>query len=211
MTWASFLSAVAAAATGPLLDAEMIPLNNKGKLRVTYNWLYSALNCDPRDDSRFVWVLSKVDETHISLSPKEQYRNMKLYASVRDDWSWYVQVQAPHSADWIRAVGRNEILTLESSGLLTASLKGWNSQYVAVDANISPHDNHSGYRLRSIGTDDVKARSWFLGVTQTLQAGLRLPLWHELTQKDIRRELLACGLAAENEDVSRIQARFTNT
>ncbi len=212
MTSASFRSAVAAAATGPLLEAEMIPLNDKGKLRVTYNWLYSALNCDPGDDSRFVWVLSKVDETHISLSPKEQYRGMTLYASVRDDWSWYVQVQAPRSADWIRAVGRNEILTLESlSGLLIVSLKGWNSQYIAVDADISRHDNHSGYRLRSIGTGDVKARSWFLGVAQTLQAGLRLPLRHELTQEDIRRELLACGLAAENEDISRIQARLTNT
>lgn len=211
MTSATLRNAFAAAATGPLIEAEMIPLNDKGKLRVTYNWLYSALNCDSGDDSRFVWVLNKINETCISLSPKEQYRGMTLYASVRDDWSWYVQVQAPHSADWIREVRRNETLTLESlSDLLIVSLKGWNSQYIAVDTDISRHDNHSGYRLRSIGTDDVKARSWFLGVTQTLQAGLRLPLRHELTQEDIRRELLACGLAAESEDISRIQARLTN-
>jgi hypothetical protein len=209
-------SAVAAAAAGPLLEAEMVPLNNKGSLRIYYEWLYSALNCDPGNSSRFIWVLNKIDENRISLSPKEPYRNMKLYASVRDDWSWYVQVQAPRSADWIRAVGRNEILNLESqSGLLIISLKGWNGQYVAVDADISTHQDafgnmHSGYRLRSVGTGDLKARSWFLGVSQILQAGLQLPLHHELTQEDIRRELRAYGLAAEDEDVSRLHAHFVN-
>jgi hypothetical protein len=202
---------VAAAAAGPLLEGEMFPLNNKGNLRVTYNWLYSALNCDPGDKSGFVWVLNKVNETQISLSPKEPYRNMRLYASVRDDWDWYVQVQAPRSADWIREARRNEIMTLESQGMLIISLKGWNGQYVAVDPNITAHQNHAGYKLRSIGTTDVKARSWFLGVNQILQAGLELPRRHELTQEDIRRELAASGLTAGDEDVSSIHAHLRNT
>jgi hypothetical protein len=208
----NLLSAIATAAAGPFAEAEMIPLNNKGKLRIYYEWLYSALNCDPGNNSGFIWVLNKIDDTHVSLSPRDPYRNLKLYASVRDDWSWYVQVQAPRSAQWITAVGRNEILALESQGgLLIVSLKGWNGQYVAVDADLSTHVDafgkmHSGYRLRSIGTGDQKARSWFLGVNRSLQANVQLPLRHDLKQEDIRRELLAAGLAAEDEDVSRLHA-----
>jgi hypothetical protein len=210
MTLVSLRSYLLAATAGPLLEAEMIPLYDRGKLRVTYNWLYSALNCAPDDASRFVWVLNKLDETHVALSPKEPYRNMQLYASVRDDWSWYVQVQAAHSADWIRKVGRNETLTLEPlSGLFIVSFKGFNNQYIALDADISRHDDHSGYRVRSIGTGDVKARSWFLGVTQVLQKGPTLPLAHEVTQEDILREMLAAGLPAGKEEISRIHSRLS--
>ena len=125
MTNNSFL----AAGNGPLLQGELVPLNNKGKLRVSYNWLYSALNCNPNDSSPFVWTISKVDDTHISLSPRDSHSGMTLYASIRDDLSWYAQVQAPFSADWIRAVGRDEICALESQDLLIMSFKGFNGQY----------------------------------------------------------------------------------
>jgi len=51
MTVLSVAAAIAAADTGPLVTAEIYQLSNVGKVRVTYNWLYSALNCDPGDPS----------------------------------------------------------------------------------------------------------------------------------------------------------------
>lgn len=182
------------AAVGDVAEAVLIPLSQQGKLRVTYNWLYSALNCDPNDNSDFVWVLTKLDAQHVSLSPRDQYRGMRLYASVRDDWSWFVQVQAPHSADWIRAVGRNEIMAVEGSDLLTISLRGWNNQYITVNSARSDHDGHSGYRLQSIDGGDRNARTFFLGITTLLQPQLALPHRSELTPDRIETAL---GAAAE--------------
>ncbi|HEY5820510.1 MAG TPA: hypothetical protein VIT20_00950 [Propionibacteriaceae bacterium] len=165
-----------AAAVGDVAAGVLVPLSKQGKLRVTYNWLYSALNCDPQDDSDFIWLLTKIDDTHISLSPRDPYAGMRLYASVRDDWDFYVQVQAPHSADWITAVGRNETLLVEGGDLMTLSLRGWNNQYLTVDPGLSGHDNHSGYRVRSAVGADHLAQTFFFGVTEILQPGLALPL-----------------------------------
>ena len=191
---ASFADALRLAAVGDVAAAVLVPLSGQGKLRVTYNWLYSALNCDPLDVSDFVWLLSKVDEHHISLSPRDGYAGKHLYSSVRDDWDWYVQVQAPYSADWITAVGRNEILLVEGDDLLTISLRGWNSEYLTVNTAISAHDDHSGYRLRSVSGGDHKARTFFLGITELLQPGLDLPLRSELSVEQIG---VALGPAAE--------------
>ena len=181
-TWSS-------AALGNIAAAVLIPLSKQGKLRVTYDWLYSALNCDPSDDSDFIWLLTKVDDQHIALSPRDQHQGRQLYASVRDDWSWYVQVQAPHSADWITAVGRDEILTVEGGDLLAISLRGFNNQYLTVNSQPSPHDWHTGFRLQSQSTDDRNAHTFFLGVTQVLQDGLNLPLRSEVTADRIRAAL----------------------
>jgi hypothetical protein len=177
-------------------------------VRVTYNWLYSALNCDPADNSPFVWVIRKIDSTHTAISPKDTYRGMTLYASVRDDWDWYVEVQAAHSADWIRAVGRNETLALESGDMLTVSLRGFNGQYLAVDAAVSTHDKHSGYRLRSTGTGDIKSRTFFLGISRTLQAGLAVTLAHQVTGDDIRRGAVASGLTLAADEIVLIQSHL---
>ncbi len=190
----SFAKAFRLAAVGDVAAAVLVPLSGQGQLRVTYNWLYSALNCDPLDDSDFVWLLSKVDEHHISLSPRDGYAGKRLFSSVRDDWDWYVQVQAPYSADWITAVGRNEILLVEGDDLLTISLLGWNSEYLTVDSGISAHDDHSGYRLRSVSGGDHKAETFFLGITELLQPGLDLPLRSELSVQQIGAAL---GPAAE--------------
>jgi hypothetical protein len=190
----SFAAAFRLAAVGDIAAAVLVPLSGQGKLRVTYNWLYSALNCDPMDDSDFVWLLSKVDEHHISLSPRDAYAGKHLYSSVRDDWDWYVQVQAPYSADWITAVGRNETLLVEGDDLLTVSLRGWNAEYLTVDAGIAAHDDHSGYRLRSVSDGDHKAETFFLGITELLQPGLHLPLRSELSAQQIGAAL---GPAAE--------------
>jgi hypothetical protein len=202
----SFASILRDAAAGDVLTTELISLTNKGKLRIHYNWLYSALNCDPGDTSTFAWVIAKIDDTQVSLSPRDGYRGMTLYASVRDDWSWYVQVQAPHSADWITAVGRDEKMVMaEPSGLLTMTLTGFNGQLIAVDDSVSSHQGLSGYRLRSIGSSDAHAYTWFLGVQQVLQEGLAIPLAREVTTEHIHESLAAAGLACRDHDVQNIQ------
>jgi hypothetical protein len=129
---------------GPILEAELFPLSGQGRLRVTYHWMYSALNCDPRDESRFVWTLMRFSNGQVALTPRHAFEGRTLFASVRDDWNWYVQVQAPRSAHWITQPLRNERLEIEGQDLLMISLRGFNGQHIAVDAEPSRHGNHAG-------------------------------------------------------------------
>jgi hypothetical protein len=177
------------AAVGDVAAAVLIPLSKQGKLRVTYDWLYSSLNCDPGDNSDFIWLLTKVDDGHIALSPRDQHEGRQLYASVRDDWNWNVQVQAPFSADWITAVGRDEILGIEGEDLLVISLRGFNGQYVTVNGSAWSYDGHTGFRLQSLSGGDPNARTFFMGVTEVLQDGLDLPLRPAVTADRIRAAL----------------------
>lgn len=190
----TFEQLVAAADGGGMLEATLIAVDGSGPLRVTYNWLYSALNCDPADQSPFVWSISKLDETHVSLSPRDPFDGKRLYASVRDDYDWTLQVQAPFSADWITAVGRDEVLTMQGQDLLVASLLGFNGQYVARDAGVTSHDGHSGRLLHSIGSPVPAARMWFLAVSAVLQPGLAIPLAADLKAADVAAALAASGL-----------------
>lgn len=201
---AELRAVLSAAQNGPVFDAEVISLTDKGKLRVTYNWLYSALNCDPNDNSDFEWTFTKRDDDHVALSPKNPYRGMTLYASMRDDNANYVQVQAPYSADWIQAVGRDEILGFHSYGLMIASISGFNGQDLAVDGDISNHGNHSGYRVRSIGSADAKARTWFLAIRRSLQTRLALPTAGEITPAELRRSLALAAVPAADDLVARL-------
>jgi hypothetical protein len=198
---ASLAELFSAAATGPVLEADVIPIANRGKLRVTDHWLYSALNCDPADGSSFLWVFTKLDERRVAISPKNG-PGRTVYASVRDDWSWYVQVQAPRSADWITAVARNETLLMTAVGLQMIRLQGFNGQFIAVDGDLTRHQGHSGYRLRSGGSSDPNAYTWFLGIKAVLQAGLELPKKEQLTADDVRAELTSAGLEAADGDVA---------
>ena len=202
-------AAVAAAATGPLLQAELIPLSNQGKLRINYNWLYSSLNCNPNDQSTFNWTLNKLDATHVSLSPTAGYAGMTLYASVRDDINWFLQVQAPYSADWITAVGRDETIAMDAMGELIVAFKGFNGQFIAVNGQASDHDGYSGYRLQSIGASDPKTYMWFMAVSQILQPRLQIPLRTTVTQADIRKAYTACGIAPSDAEVAAIAAQIS--
>jgi hypothetical protein len=201
--------AIEAADVGAVLQADLVPLVPRGRLRVTYNWLYSALNCDPGDSSRFPWVISKLDETHVSLSPADQYGGMTLYASVRDDLNWYVQVQAPYSADWITAVGRDETISLQSVGGLVVALSGFNGQAIAVDPDADAHDSHTGYRVRSVGSSDAQSRLWFMGVSQVLQKAVQVPLTSELTDDVISQQLVAGGVIADPATVAYIKSSLS--
>ena len=191
-------SALAAAAPGAVLTAQLYPVVGVGKIRVTYNWLYSALNCDPTDDSAFVWVINKTPDGAVTLSPQAQYSGMTLYASVRPDWDSYVQVQAPNSADWITGVGGDEQLTMTDLGLMTINLRGVNGQYLAVNSSISVEyiaygSLHAGFKLQSNASAPGTSTNIFLAVTQNLQTQVDLPLVSELNADDIRLALQTHG------------------
>lgn len=206
-------SAWAAADPGPVLQGQLYPLNNQGRLRIYYNWLYSALNCDPGNTSDFYWTINKLDDTHVSLSPRDGYNGMTLYASVRPDWSYQVEVQAPGSADWIQAVGGDEILGFETQDLMTVSFTGLNGQYIALDGQPTEHqdsngNDHTGYLLHSAGTSDPRARLFFLGVNAVLQPRLQVALQGSLTADDIRRSYVQNGLQAGDDDIARMLRQF---
>lgn len=183
--------AVAAADPGPVLKGQLYPLNDIGKLRVTYNWLYSAVNCDPGNTSDFVWVINKTASGNVSLSPADQHAGMTLYASVRPDWSYTVQMQAPNSADWITAVGADEELTLGDEGMLIITLKGLNGSYLEADASSTTHDGTSGYLFHSSAAQPGPASKFFLAVTEVLQPAATVTLADTLTAGTVQTALTA--------------------
>lgn len=160
-----------AATTGPFMQAEIYSLTGLGNVRVTCNWAYSALNIDPSNGAEFLWQFNKIDDNNISLSPVSSCIAKTIYASVRDDNGYYLQVQAPYSADWITQVGRDEIIALKMHDLNVAELKGFNGAFFTLD-NISSHQNHTGYRIRSLGSTFDKNMQWYLKIKRSLQDGI---------------------------------------
>lgn len=192
----SLARAIAAASPGAVLTGQLVPLNNIGPLRVTYNWLYSALNCDPSDASTFGWVLNRTSTgTQISLSPQQPYCGMTLYASVRPDLDYTVQVQAPFSADWITAVGADEIMTLTEQGFLTISLQGLNGSYLCADSTPTSHDGHGGYLFHSSSAAIGPASSFFV-VVNAVHQDVGIPLTRTLDPVALAAALAAQGAVA---------------
>ena len=198
MTGLPVAAAIAAADAGPVLTAELFPLSGVGKVRVTYNWLYSALNADPNDSSPFAWVLQKMPDGSVTLSPQDGYAGMTLFASVRPDNDCFVQVQAPGSADWITQAQGDEELTMSDLGLLIVELQGVNGSYLGANAsqtsyNDSSGNPHSGYRIQSnVGTPDLSSK-FFVAVQQNLQAGAQAPLFSSLSPTEVVAELVRQG------------------
>lgn len=199
MTGLSVAAAIAAADAGPVLTGEIFPLSGVGKVRVTYNWLYSALNCDPGDQSGFGWVFQKMPGGAVSLSPEAAYAGMTLFASVRPDNYCFVQVQAPFSADWITQAQGNEEMTMTDLGLLTVELQGVNGSYLGANGsqtsyNDSSGNPHSGYLIQSnVGTPDPSSK-FFVAVQQNLQAGAQAPLFSSLSPAEVSAELERQGV-----------------
>lgn len=182
-----------AAAPGPFMHAEILSLTGRGKLRVTCNWLYSSLNCDPNDNSTFEWQFNKIDDQHVSLSPVSSCITRTIYASVRDDIDYYVQVQAPYSADWITAVGRDEIIGFKMHDLLIAQFNGFNGLYLALNDNADSHGAHSGYRVRSVGTVFDQKAQWFIGIKNSLQEHIRFS-GHNNSMDSLQKQLINCRI-----------------
>jgi hypothetical protein len=196
----SMRDSVARATPGPLLTTTLVPLTHQGNLRITYNWLFSALNCDPNDGSSFLWVINKLDDTHVALSPATG----PLYASVRDDNDWFVQVQTPGWSSWIMGAGRNETVRMQPQGLNIVQFQGFNQQNIAVNAQITSSGDHSGYRVQSIGPSNPQATLWFMGVSKLLQPGLQVRLASEMTPDHIRQAYASCDLAVSDDEVARM-------
>lgn len=201
-----FEQAFAAAANGPVAEGDLISIRRNARLRVTYNWLYSALNVDPNDGSSFPWILNKLDATHVSLSPKNSWAGKTLYASVRPDIGYRVQVQAPWSADWITAVGADEIIAMSSPGLQMLRFQGLNGQLINVEESMTQHQSHSGFLVNSNGSPYLDACTWFFAVTGVLQSGLQIRLANQLTPSDLRDALASAGLESSDAHVASLQA-----
>ena len=191
------------AATGPFMQAEIISLSGLGKLRVTCNWLYSSLNCDPNDNSPYLWQFNKVDDQHISLSPVASCVRLPIYASVRNDINYYVQVQAPYSADWITADGRDEIMSFTLHDLSIAEFNGFNGSYLALN-NFQDNDSpHSGYRLRSVGSVFDQWSQWYISVAGALQPRLQFS-GQDNSATGVARQLTNCGIEMEAGTLDRL-------
>jgi hypothetical protein len=194
---ARFLTAAfAAAAPGAVLQGQLFPLVGEGQLRVTYNWLYSALNSDPNDNSLFNWVINKMPNGQVSLSPAAGFNGMTLFASVRPDWNYFVQVQAPNSADWITQAAGDEALTMTELGLLTINLRGLNNQYLAVNVSPTSHDWHAGYKLQS---NAGQSTNIFVAVSRQFQAVARVPSTSEIGAAALATALQEQGVAQSGE------------
>ncbi|WP_339869331.1 hypothetical protein [uncultured Algoriphagus sp.] len=184
---------------GPFMQAELYSLTGLGKLRVTCNWLYSALNVDPQDGSPFLWEFSREAENLISISPTSSCIEHKIYASVRDDNQNFLQVQAPFSADWITAIGRDELITMNVQDLNLGTFKGFNNSYIRLDDSVTSHDNHNGYRLRSVGAEIDNNSVWYLKIQRGLQSNLELKE-QDYTIERVRTQLQTAGIKI-NEDI----------
>lgn len=198
---------LSAANQGPFLQAEIISLTGKGKLRVTCNWLYSSLNCDPNDLSSFVWQFNKIDDQHISLSPVNSCIGKTIYASVRDDINYYLQVQAPYSADWITAVARDEIINLVMHDLSIAQFNGFNGLYLTLNDNADSHGNHTGYRVRSIGTTFTESAQWFIGVVGSLQPHIQFSGYSN-SMESLQQQLVKRRISIEENVLQKIKQQL---
>jgi|GEM_PF-3122438 len=199
----SILALMQASTNGPFMQAEIISLTGHGKLRVTCNWLYSSLNCDPNDNSTFLWQFNKIDDQHISLSPITSCIGKTIYASVRDDIGYLLQVQAPYSADWITAVGRDEIIGFTMHDLSIGQFNGFNGAMIALSDTPDQHDNHTGYRLRSNGNVYNKNAQWFIAIKTAMQPHIQYTV-QPLTLETMHGLVAVAGLDINSDTVSQI-------
>jgi hypothetical protein len=195
------------AVTGPFMQAEIVSLTGNGKLRVTCNWLYSSLNCDPADLSPFLWQFNKVDDRHISLSPANSCIPQTTYASVRDDSNWYLQMQAPNSADWITAVRRDEIIGFTLHDLSIAQFNGFNGSFIALNDTPDAHGNHSGYRLRSTGSSFTKNAQWFISIKSSLQQHISFG-GHTTSRESVLQQLGNCSIPIDTATFEKVMAQI---
>ena len=195
----------ACAQPGPFLRAQLTSGIGRGVLRANYNWLYSALNCDPNDNSAFLWDFVKLPNGQLALSPSQHYAGMTLYASLRPDWSNYVQLQAPRSADWIRATGGNEKFTALDTGILGFALKGFDGSYLAPaqaadSGSVSGGGSHSGYRLRGYMNQLVQDCVFQISNASVLQPNLDFMLGYQVTADDVRTVMDGYSITGLTDD-----------
>jgi hypothetical protein len=194
VTGLSVAAAIAAADAGPALTAELFPLSGVGKVRVTYNWLYSALNVDPNDSSPFAWVFQKMPDGSVALSPQAGYEGLTLYAFTYpdDNMRFVAQVGVPGVDGgppfWNTSPSG---MTLTELGLMTVELLDSNvsGNYIGVDGSITSQGGHAGYVIpANVETPDPSSK-FFVAVQQNLQAGEQAPLISSLSLAEVSAEL----------------------
>ena len=208
-----------AAATGPVAEGDLISLRHNARLRVTYNWLYSALNVDPNDGSPFPWILHKFNKTNVSLSPKNSSQGRPLYASVRPNLGDRVQVEAPRfpgqeslisePTQWVTTVARDETFVMVPLGFLLVRFIGETGLLLNVDEGITAQDGHAGYVVKSSGSiaaSNPGCYTWFFAVRSVLQPNLQIRPSHHLTQSDIRNAFVSAGLESSDARVAGLHA-----
>jgi hypothetical protein len=192
MTGLSVAAAIAAADAGPELTGELFPLSGGGKVRATYNWLYSALNVDPNDSSPFGWVFQKQPDGSVALSPQAPVDGLTVYVlDYPDDSLRYVaQVQWPEpdsgNPEWNTSPTE---LTLTGLDLLTIELTGTSGSYFGVDGPVTQNGSHGGHLILSNVTPPGPASKFFVAVQQNLQPKAQAPLFASLSETDLSTEL----------------------
>ena len=197
-----------AANSGPFMHAEIVSLSGRGKLRVTCNWLYSSLNCDPNDSSPFVWQFYKIDDHRISLSPVNSCIGQPVYASVRNDLDYFVQVQAPYSADWITGVGGDEMIGFTLHDLSIAQLTGFNGSFITVNDYADTHGNHTGFRVRSVGSSFNSDAQWFIDIKAALQTGIKFSSRYSSVET-LNLQLASSGINIQTGLLDKISAQLS--
>ncbi|MBD2752516.1 hypothetical protein [Spirosoma validum] len=150
-----------------------------------------------------MWQFSKIDDQHISLSPVVSCIGQPIYASVRDDINYYLQVQAPYSADWIKAVGCDEILTFTLHDLSIGQFNGFNGGYLSLNDNADNHGGHLGYRVRSIGSTFNQNAQWFIGIRSSLQADIQFS-GYSSSLETLQQQLYNCKIDLESSVLSKL-------
>ncbi|HKF82170.1 MAG TPA: hypothetical protein VKB23_04325 [Solirubrobacterales bacterium] len=185
---------------GPFLRAELTPDDGKGKLRTTYDWLFSALNSSPGEDSPFLWDFIKQADGTLALSPSEPHEGMKLYTSVRPDYNDCAQLQAPGSEDWITAVGADEKLTTEAIGILGCAFRGLNGRYLALDEAANEVEGHTGYRVRAALPELTEDCTFRISNASVLQEDLGFLMGYKPTADDVQAVIDAYNIPGLTED-----------
>jgi hypothetical protein len=181
---------------GPILEAELFPLSGQGRLRVTYHWMYSALNCDPRDESRFVWTLMGFSNGQVALTPRHAFEGRTLFASPGAPFRPLDHPAAPQRAAGDRRTGFADDL---AAGIQRPAHRG--------GCRTVPPWQSCRHRLRSLGAASIQSRMWFLGIERVLQPGLQVTMREQVTDADIRRRLGVAGVAAADDEIRRLTAQ----
>ncbi len=185
---------------GPFLRAELTADNGKGRIRASYGWFFSALNSSPGEDSPFLWDFVKQPDGTLSLSPSEPHEGMKLYASVRPDYNYCAQLQAPGSGDWITAAGADEKLAAEAIGVLGCAFRGLNGRYLALDEAANELEGHTGYRIRAALPELSEDCIFRISNASVLQDDLSSLESYKPTADDIRAVIDAYNIPGLTDD-----------
>lgn len=197
----------ASAKPGLFLRGELLSLAGRGKLRVTYNWVNSSLNCDPNDDSTFLWNFIKTPSGQLLLSPSEPYNGYRLYANVNGESELGLHLQDDKS-NWNTTVTRNGAFDVLGTGLFSIALRAYNDKYVELRYIPISDGQHTGFRLHAIGSN-LSERAVFTVTNLTLIEPELQPLEsYTVQEEDIRAVLNAYGLTLTDSEVIQLKASF---